>query len=322
MSRHTKSRQSSKFFRWRDRLSGFDYEIQYKPGKTNLVADALSRLAKVSATTTNIDDNPRVNVKSVLSSQEGITSHEFQSAVEKDTVLQTVRQFVKGKWPNAKSIRQDIKPYFRVRHCLHVTSDDFLVLNEKRIVVPAQMRDKLLRLAHDGHPGIVRMKRKLRQSYWWPGMSSESERFVTGCEGCLFSAKSQSRIKPTETKPAITAKRPMEQISIDIQGPFANAPRHERFLVVLTDNFSRYPWVLATGDICSNRIMEWIDEVFSQFGYPDSLLSDNGPQLTSVVFQEYLKLNDIFQKLSPNYCPRTNGKLKFSTDISNMGSRP
>lgn len=50
--------------------------------------------------------------------------------------------------------------------------------DNERILVPLSLRKGLLKKAHEGQPGIVRFKGKLRELYWWPGMDTESERFV------------------------------------------------------------------------------------------------------------------------------------------------
>lgn len=38
--------------RWQDFLAEFDYELEYKPGKGNVMADALSRKSELAAITT------------------------------------------------------------------------------------------------------------------------------------------------------------------------------------------------------------------------------------------------------------------------------
>ena len=43
-----------------------------------------------------------------------------------------------------------------------------LVLRGTRIVLPKQLRCQALRLAHEGHPGIVAMKQRLCTKVWWP----------------------------------------------------------------------------------------------------------------------------------------------------------
>jgi len=45
----TQKKLSSKQARWQDFLAEFDYALEYKPGRINLVADALSRKAEFTA---------------------------------------------------------------------------------------------------------------------------------------------------------------------------------------------------------------------------------------------------------------------------------
>ncbi|GFS11316.1 integrase core domain protein [Elysia marginata] len=45
LQRTTDTRKSAKFTRWLERLSAFDYNVEYHKGSRNLVADALSRLS-------------------------------------------------------------------------------------------------------------------------------------------------------------------------------------------------------------------------------------------------------------------------------------
>ena len=44
----TQKKLSSKQARWQDFLAEFDYRLEYKPGKANVVADALSRKAELA----------------------------------------------------------------------------------------------------------------------------------------------------------------------------------------------------------------------------------------------------------------------------------
>lgn len=45
-----------------------------------------------------------------------------------------------------------------------------LVFRGTRIVLPKELRSRVLELAHEGHPGIVAMKHPLRSKVWWPGI--------------------------------------------------------------------------------------------------------------------------------------------------------
>ena len=49
-----------------------------------------------------------------------------------------------------------------------------VVLRGTRIVVPRQLRRKVLDLAHKGHQGTVKTKERLRPKVWWPGIDKEA----------------------------------------------------------------------------------------------------------------------------------------------------
>ena len=47
---------------------------------------------------------------------------------------------------------------------------DGLVLRGERIVVPRELRETIVTIAHEGHQGIVRTKQLLRAHVWFPGI--------------------------------------------------------------------------------------------------------------------------------------------------------
>ena len=92
------------------------------------------------------------------------------------------------------------------------------------------------------------MKRKLRESYWWPNSDKEIEAFCKQCTACQRSDKSTAAL-PRDKLSLPQASRPGELYSIDIAGPYYTAPMNQRFLVVVMDHFSGYPEILATADV-------------------------------------------------------------------------
>ncbi|MCP3663560.1 MAG: hypothetical protein GY696_13895, partial [Gammaproteobacteria bacterium] len=78
----------------------------------------------------------------------------------------------------------------KFRECLY--KDD-------KLVAPAPLRQQVLKQAHIGHPGIVRMKRLFQEVYWWPSINKDGERLVRYCEACQRSAKSRPATPMPET---------------------------------------------------------------------------------------------------------------------------
>lgn len=61
-----------------------------------------------------------------------------------------------------------------------------ILLRGTRIVIPKDLRQRVLEAAHEGHPGIVAMKGRLRTKVWWPRIDGDAERVVKGCRGCTL----------------------------------------------------------------------------------------------------------------------------------------
>src|SRR6218665_1441194 len=59
-----------------------------------------------------------------------------------------------------------------------------ILLRGTRIVMPEILRSRTLELAHEGHPGTVQMKKRLRSKVWWPGIDKDCERQCRTCHGC------------------------------------------------------------------------------------------------------------------------------------------
>ncbi len=175
LNRSGKGRQSSKFERWFERLSMFDYHAEYTKGTQNKVADWLSRL-QLKVESFHIDTPPTAITNKKIS-LDGISLQDIKNATLKDNTLQQVSKYVSTTWPPKKQVQATLRPYLHISLQLNL-EDGYLTRDDDRIVVPSTLQRRLLQLAHAAHPGIVRMKRKMRETYWWPGMDRDIENLV------------------------------------------------------------------------------------------------------------------------------------------------
>ena len=83
---------------------------------------------------------------------------------------------------------QSCAPYYRLRLELSVQND--FTFRGLRLVAPVALPRTLVDLAHEGHQGIVRTKRRLREVYWWPGMDDLVNTQVKSSCLCQSSDKS------------------------------------------------------------------------------------------------------------------------------------
>ena len=63
-------------------------------------------------------------------------------------------------------------------------SKSWLILRNSLIVVPNSLQEKVLALAHEGHQGIDKTKRLLRDRVFFAGLDLAVERLVRDCGKC------------------------------------------------------------------------------------------------------------------------------------------
>ena len=135
---------------------------------------------------------------------------------------------------------QELRPYRNVWGELGLI--DGLVCRGDRIVTPdaevardgGSIRDWVVELGHDGHPGITVAKRLLRTRLWFPDMDAKVERRVGGCLECQAGTK-VSRRDPL--KPMPPPEEPWQELAADHWGP----TRDGKYLLVVVDRLTRYP---------------------------------------------------------------------------------
>ncbi|CAF2053934.1 unnamed protein product [Rotaria magnacalcarata] len=100
---------------------------------------------------------------------------------------------------------------------------------------------------------------------------------------------------------------PWHTIGMDILGPLPTTTRQKRFLLVVVDYFTRwvelFPLKSTTSDDIANILT---NEIFSRYGLPKHIVSDNGPQFVSNLFKNLCNMLGIKQNLTANYHPQSN----------------
>ena len=102
---------------------------------------------------------------------------------------------------------------------------------------------------------------------------------------------------------------PLDRLATDILGPFPESSRGNRYVLVVTDHFTRWVEIFAVPDqtatTCAEKIL---DEVIARFGCPYDLHSDQGRNYISQIFTDLCKLLEIRKTKSSPYNPRCNGQ--------------
>ena len=303
------NRASLRIGRWFERLRGYNFEVQYKAGVTNLVPDMLSRMPMDNLV--GIEDPSDVVVAHITQNLKPLKWEEIKEASVMDLELEQVRQGLRTN----RSFQQ--KEWSSVSDELAIV--DNVILRAEKIVLPESLRMKAFRIAHeDSHQGIVRTKQRIRVLFWWPAMDKFVEQAVRNCSLCARHDKTAT----TSTEPiSITEwpERPWQRLSIDIRGPDSSLGVRYRFAVVVVDYFSKWVEVELMSEVTATKIVSMLLKLFCREGIPETIVSDNGPQFIARKFVDFLDSHGVNHLKTANYHPRANGLVeRFNRTLGNF----
>ncbi|XP_043205779.1 uncharacterized protein K02A2.6-like [Amphibalanus amphitrite] len=307
----TSNRAGARIARWQSRLLPYSYTVEYRPGRSIPVADALSRLPlpDTGAAETDGDEIVALLTDDV---SDVITDDDVCAASAADPVMEQLRSVIRTGWPDAaRQCTPETRDYFAVRNELQVRQDGVVLRGPDRAVVPAALRSKYLQLAHRAHDGVVRTKQLLRDLAWWPGMSKDAAALVADCPSChAKDAVLTQQARPAPLQPVELPDRPWSKLGLDIVGPIPGAPPSAKYAITMTDYHSKWPEVALTSSIETDDVIQFLCQAWSREGLCDELVTDNGPQFTSDRFRQYLAQRGIRHHTSAVYWPRGNGAVE------------
>ena len=125
-------------------------------------------------------------------------------------------------------------------------------------------------------------KQLIRQFVWFPQIDALVEKTVKLCKQCQINTQPNNAIHHLSMSQMTNG--PWEKLSIDFYGPLSNG----KYLLVLIDDYSRYPVVKIITSTAAKVVIPSLDDVLATFGIPIKIRSD-GPPFNSADFAEFAK---------------------------------
>ncbi|KAJ8335337.1 hypothetical protein SKAU_G00386790 [Synaphobranchus kaupii] len=116
------NRAGLRIARWSARLMEFDYDVEYRTGSLNHVADCLSRLPLPETDTACAEELE--SVAAILTDLYAVSEGDFQSECRACPMLTKLRVQIQKGWPSHKAtLDPELQPFFSIRHELVVMND-------------------------------------------------------------------------------------------------------------------------------------------------------------------------------------------------------
>ena len=282
---------NARLLRIRMKTTDYAMKVTWTPGKTHLIADALSRAPVFGEKPVEgAETNATLAADPALQPM-------FEAAEADSGYVAVVEALMAGKAICNLPPEHPARVYKSLWDNLSVHGDTLLVLDGTRIVVPKSERKAVLGKMHISHPGIGRTRQLAQQLYYWPGMSNDIKTLVDGCEQCQVGRASQAA-DPLESYPEPTM--PMQSVSMDL------CESHGQEYLVMCDRYSGMTWVYRLKTQTTAAVLRPLEKWFTQFGYPQVIVSDGGPQFRTE-FKEWCMLFGIEHLHSSPYHSQSNG---------------
>ena len=159
---------------------------------------------------------------------------------------------------------------------------------------------------------------KIKERFYWPGYETDIRSWLQQCEQCQ--RRNPPQPSPRAPLGGITANQPFEKVSWDIMGPLPASSKGNKYILVVTDLFSKWVEAFPMRSTESESLATiLVNEIVCRYGVPQYLHSDQGANLTSKVIQNLCKKLGIQRTQSSAYHPQGNGQVeRFNRTLEAM----
>ena len=191
-----------------------------------------------------------------------------------------------------------------------------------QFLVPRSLRKEIMYQMHNslisGHLGKKKPREETLQHFYWFGLHEDINGWVASCDECGAIKEPPKHAKAPLGSMPVGA--PLDRLATDILGPLPETPRGNRFILVVSDSFTKWVEIFAVPDFtavtCAERIL---NEVIGRFGCPYDIHSVQGRNYESHIFAELCHLLEIRKTQTTPGNPRCNGQVeRFNRTLVRM----
>ncbi|KAG2791182.1 hypothetical protein PC111_g24053 [Phytophthora cactorum] len=250
---------SQRMARWLSFFAEYDFRVEYKPRRLNVVADALSRRPDYAVKTA---DANRIGVESVSAPSSSLID-DVKTAYASDADAKQLLSYASA--PSSSAVDDDV---IRI-----------VVLNDY------DLRMRIMYEYHDaptaGHPGREKTYVLLTRDFCWNHQYKWVRKYVRACEVW-------QRVKPAAFSQAPLQSLPTpsecwQSISMDFVFGFPPDSKRRTGGVVFVDRFSKMVHLAAVpAEVTTVQTARlFVDMVFKHHGIPLDIVSDRDPRFTA-----------------------------------------
>lgn len=171
----------------------------------------------------------------------------------------------------------------------------------------------ILKTFHDeplsGHRGIVETTRKIREEYFWKGMTDDIKTYIENCRICQ---RNKIQRKTYKAPMIITSSstEPFERVTMDLVSYSDVTGDSNKYILTLQDDLTRFVQAYPIPDKQATTVAKYLLIFCQHYGVPQRFHSDQGGEFMNSILKQLMKLLGTKHTFSTAYHPQTNGSLE------------
>ena len=287
----TQPQLSRRQARWLEFLAEFDFEIVHKPGKSNVVADALSRLHHIEVQNLGV-------VKKGMKRED--LFKDLEQAYKKDKETKRIFENLDAE-----------KDFCVIQNKIYYTGKGRL-----QLYLPiGEIRDFILNECHDsryaGHLGMKKTEELVQRDFFWPTLHQDVTSYVQTCEECQRNKASNQRSAGL-LQPLEVPRQRWERVSMDFITHLPRTRSGYDSLLVIMDYITKMMILRPTHSTATavDTARLFMDAVVRLHGVPRVIVSDRDTRFTSNFWKEICRLMGTSLAMSSGFHPQTDGQTE------------
>lgn len=309
----SKAQATPKELRWYDTIISMDVELIHKPGRDNLVPDALSRREEL------------LTSRLLMLAEEDIdeVEKEFRDDI-REAMKHDEDAVTNNKFFDAKGTSKNQPGGRRMRNLKRKNGLHYF--KQTRLYVPdGELRKRLLHEFHDtplaGHKGVRATMAELQKRYFWPCMGADVEEYVKACVKCQM-AKHSTQPKIGKLRPLPIPKQNFYSISMDFMTGIPKVGNDDAVMVIVCRLSKWSAFVPCSKQATAEEVAQlFLDHWVRHRGFPWDIVSDRGLLFQTQFWQHMMRRTGVRLSMTTAWHPQGDGQTERINSILNMYMR-